>query len=414
MKNSKLYITAMVSKVLVVFLSLLSSALINRNLGVELKGDYAYICNLESIFIVIFSFGLGQTYSFYHKKYKNKFLNTFITLSFIHALICFGIMIVSILFCNNNITLALLVSILATIRTNILYYAAIEDIKKRDILNIFYKFIYTILVIIFFIFFKKNIIAMLILLIIDDLIILIGSFVKYNFRISLKSLLLPTKTEYKKIYLLAFTTMLMLLMMSLNYNVDILLLKKFSTSYSIGIYSVSIQLANMVWLIPDAFKDVLFHKNSKEDSISDIIFSTKFNIYLNLIIILLFIIFGKSFINIIYGSEYLPSYYISILLFIGCISMVIYKMIHPIYISNGKQIIVLTILSISVILNIILNNIFIPRYDIIGAAISSIFSYFVCSIIFLIFFCKDYKIKLSNFFIIKKEDISKLKKEIKL
>lgn len=409
MKKNRVYIVAIISKMLTVSMSLFTAALINRALGVELKGEYAYIVNFESILVVLFSFGLGQTYSSYHKKYGDKYLGFFVFLSILHFAICLILFLISLILKNVNLSLTLLITSFATLRTNLLYFAAIEDIKKRDILNVFYKIIYSSLVLFCFILFKKNLIIMLILLVIDDLVICFGTFKAFNLFKFLKNKNIEDKTFIKKLYRLALTTTLMLLMMSLNYNIDVLLLKKFSSAYSVGIYSVGIQLANMVWLIPDAFKDVLFHKNSKKDSVEDILFSIKFNIYFNIIIIIGFIFLGKPFIIFIYGKEYVQSYIISIILFIGCISMVIYKMIHPIYISNGKQKIVLYILIFSVLLNIILNIIFIPKYDIIGAAVSSVFSYTLCSLIFIIIFSKDYNVSFWDFFIIRKSELKKLK-----
>ena len=89
--------------------------------------------------------------------------------------------------------------------------------------------------------------------------------------------------------------------------------------------------------------------------------------------------------------------------------MVIYKLIHPLYISKGKQIIVFIILLISVVINAICNSVLIPAFGIIGAAIASVVSYTICSLMFLIKFCREYQVKISEFFIIKKSEVNKIK-----
>ena len=61
--NKNVYIVAIMSKILFILMSLGTSALINRSLGVSLKGEYSYIMNIVSIMIVFFAFGMGQTYS---------------------------------------------------------------------------------------------------------------------------------------------------------------------------------------------------------------------------------------------------------------------------------------------------------------------------------------------------------------
>ena len=84
--------------------------------------------------------------------------------------------------------------------------------------------------------------------------------------------------------------------------------------------------------------------------------------------------------------------------------MIIYKLIHPLYISNGKQYKVMYILLISAIVNIILNFIIIPIKGAIGAGIASVFSYSICGIIFWYYFKKDYSFNVKD--IIKKYILS--------
>ena len=113
-----------------------------------------------------------------------------------------------------------------------------------------------------------------------------------------------------------------------------------------------------------------------------------------------------------YGKEFLKSYNCTIILFVGCLSMIIYKLIHPIYISKGKQKIVLKILILAIIVNVILNCILIPKFDMFGASFSSVVSYSVCSILLLIEFCKEYEVKITDFFIIKKEECDFIKHKL--
>lgn len=409
-EDKKIYITAIVSKIVVVLITFLSSVLINRSLGVELKGEYAYITNLVSIVVPIFSFGIGQTYSTYRRRYGKESLNTFVLLTVFQSAISFVFFLIAyIAKLNYYIWITMLLSTGQILRTNLLYLAAIEDIKKRDFYNIVYKIIYLILLSIIFFFFRGSLNAILFLLIIDEVIIVLGTFYKYKFKLDIK-FIKEKGIKLTKIYRLGLVSMLMFLMMTLNYSVDMIFLKKMTNSTVIGLYSVGVQLANMLWLIPDAFKDVIVNKTSKKDSIKEIVFLTKFCLFLSLTIIIGFAIFGRMFIKIAYGQEYVESFIVTLILFIGTMSMIIYKLIHPLYISKGKQVLVLEILTISVIANILLNYIAIPKFGMIGAALSSVVSYGICSLTFLYIFCKEYKVKYSQIFLIKKEDLEHVKK----
>lgn len=407
--NTKVYIWAAVSKILIIVISIISSALINRSLGVKLKGEYAYIINIVNILVPIFSFGIGQTYSTYRRKYGEEALGTFVILTLIQAGIALLFFLVTfILKSNYYIWMSLLLSSGQILRTNLLYIAAVEDIKKRDINNIIYKTIYMLFAIALFYLKRGSLNAMLSLSIIDEIIIIFGTFYNYKFKPSIKFM-----KEYNesplKIYRLGFISMLMYLMMTLNYNIDIIFLKKMCDSVTVGLYSVGVQLANILWIIPDAFKDVIVNKTSKKDSIEEIINVTKFCLYLAIIIIIGFTIFGKVFIRIVYGKEFINAYLVTLLLFIGTLSMIIYKITHPLYISKGKQGLVLNILTISVFINVVLNFISIPCFGMNGATLASIMSYSICSIIFLVIFCNENRANIIDFFIINHKDVEKIK-----
>lgn len=78
MRLSKKYWFALTSKFLLILLTLLSSIIINRGLGVEKKGDYAYVMNLVEIFYILGGVGLGQAYSTFKRNHSNEYQNKFV------------------------------------------------------------------------------------------------------------------------------------------------------------------------------------------------------------------------------------------------------------------------------------------------------------------------------------------------
>lgn len=119
---------------------------------------------------------------------------------------------------------------------------------------------------------------------------------------------------------------------------------------------------------------------------------------------------GRLFIKTLYGIEFIESYNVSIMLFIGTIPMIFYKLIHPIYISIGKQKVVTKILFVAVSLNVILNLKFIPLYGIMGAATASVASYGICGMIFALKFKNDYNFEYISMLI---KFITKINKRLK-
>jgi len=64
--------------------------------------------------------------------------------------------------------------------------------------------------------------------------------------------------------------MLSTLLITSNYRVDVIIMKQFLDYREIGYYIVGVELANKVWLISNAFKEVVFSKTAKKDSIFNV------------------------------------------------------------------------------------------------------------------------------------------------
>lgn len=103
-----------------------------------------------------------------------------------------------------------------------------------------------------------------------------------------------------------------------------------------------------------------------------------------------FVFLGRLFLLIIYGEQYVQAFETTITLFIGIIPMVSFKLIHPIYVNEGKSIIVSVLLAVAVISNIISSYLLIPIYGAFGAAIASVIAYSICGVLFLIKYWNDY------------------------
>lgn len=406
MKDKKsIYIWAIISKIINISATILSTVFINRALGVAGKGEYAYIINISSILYVIASLGIGTVYSTYKKRASERSLKSLFTLSLIQTIVLILISMVFLLLNQIMIFWILIITAGSSLRSNLLTLSAIEDVKKRDKQTIIYHTIYLFLTAILFISCKNNIQIALLFYFADTIITSIGLIISYRLKIT-NIFSKIEKRAIKEFLHLSIQTTLMQLMIVLNYNIDILMLKGIKGAYSVGLYSVAVNLGSLLWLIPDAFKDVILNSASKQDNSKEIVTLMKFNVLISILLTTFFAIFGNIFINIFYGQEYAESYYPTLILFIGNIAMVIYKMIHPLYISNGKQKVVLKTLTFSVLINIIVNALLIPLIGIYGAAIASVMSYTACSVIFLCIFSKDYKIKI-NEYVINKNDCHK-------
>ena len=403
------YVFSLVTKLITVFISLLNTVIINRYLGSSLKGEYAYYINIVTILSLILNFGIGYCYSFFKRndiKYiKTKFISLIFAQFIMYVMLFF---MFSTFITNVEVRTSILIAIFVTLDLQILSICMIENINQRNKINLLTTLIYTFGLGMIFISSSRKLDYILYAYaskyIVDTFILIISFKLYKNFNIKLLSAKL-----IRNIFKVSFMSMAMTLLITFNYNIDIIILKSFTNNQQIGIYSVGVALASMLWIIPDAFKDVLFSKTSKNDSINEIVLSIKINLYICVLVIIGFTFLGKIFIYVMYGSEFISAFKVSLILFLGVIPMIFYKLLHPLYIAKGKQNIVVIILFISVVFNVILNFITIPIWGIVGAAISSVVSYTVCGIIFLLLFIKEYNIKIKQLILIDKTEINIMK-----
>ena len=135
----------------------------------------------------------------------------------------------------------------------------------------------------------------------------------------------PLKADLRfaaKIVPFGFVSMITTLMLTLNYRVDTLMMGYMYhiPDAEIGFYSLGVSLSEYGWLIPDAFREVLFSRTAKDDAIEEVTMSMKINFYLTLVIIAGILLLGRPVIRILAGAEYLPAYPVTVLLIAGMIT----------------------------------------------------------------------------------------------
>ena len=377
----KLYSTAIIYKILIVILGFLNSILINRCLGVSLRGEYTTIVNWASLFQLFLNLGIGTSYPAIKRKYPRKTKKIYSTLIFLIALIYGIVFLLASILLNINQKFILLITYIYTIENIVIFIAVVENIKKRNLLNIITSIIHTFALLIIFLFYPNNLYIILFAVFLDHLFLTLVLIVSNKmFKINFK--LLKSHITYD-ILRISVPSMLMNMLMYLNYHAD---------NYSVGLYGTAVTLANMLWIIPDAFKDILYNRVSKKDNPNEIFISILVNIFICGFVLAGFVVLGRGFLSIMYGNDFVDAYPLVLLLFFGTFPMILYKLIHPIYIANGKTNIVVILLFVSVIFNIIGNIVLIPKYSAAGAAVSTVISYLICGVFFYLKFKKDYSV----------------------
>lgn len=392
MNKVKRYLLSPISiRILTVGLNFISNVLINRSLGLTLKGQYTTIVNYANFLQLFLNLGICYAYPLLRNKEGERIAKeAVLTIIWLQTIVFLGISGIAFMISPSVRTfMIVLLSTTMICNSQIVFIALIDDIKRRNLflLSSTILFIICNTICILVVPGQLNIIVYL----------LIAKYLYEIFVITKKnkylyiSIELISKERISTILKVGLPTAILAVLISCNYNIDIFMLNWMkSGDTQVGMYGVAYSLTNMLWIIPDAFKELIYNKTAREDNYKFVMKCIFANMAICVVVSFGFMILGKWFLGLVYGQEYIIAYDVSLTLFCGVIPMVAFKLIHPIYVNKGKSGVVVVLLLVAVMANIISSYILIPNYGAFGAAIASVISYAICGVLFFIKYRMDY------------------------
>lgn len=408
------YVFSVIAKFTGVFLAVIYSIFYNRYLGASLKGEAAIISNYLSIISSCACIGMYQAYPFFKKKEGDIFYPFINTMTSLYLLLFAASLLFALLARTIDVNLRIavvLVPLHAYIR-HINYVVMIEEPRRRNVSSMLIHLSEILVIVAFFAFSKASYRNLVLILIIQAIINLALSYENLKAKLKHFHFTLSRVPKYAKF---GFIPMITLFLMTLNYRVDVLMLENHMSvsTAQIGIYSVGVALAEKVWLIPDAIKDILLSRLCKGKGAEEVAKTIRLNLAVAVILVILVAVLSEPFVLLVYGSEYAGAGLITTIMLAGVIGMIFYKMVYSFNISRGKRAINLLLLAGAAVANIIGNYFLIPVLGIYGAAWTSVISYNVCGIGFLIYFQRVSKLPFLKIIIPQKEDFTAIKAYLK-
>ncbi len=397
------YTLSVATQITTAIVGVISSAFSTRYLGVEYKGDYGYISQVANIIVLILNLGIYQSFSYNYKKYGHDIIYKYINIIFFQFVVLLSVMIILQIIIKDLIFCMIIVlvpfNILKLQYNNIVL---IEKIRLYFFFSVFNSVFSTLCFIGLYLWVTPGIIYMVMLTVIVDIITIVAyttylKIVPRFWRVDFSFL--------KSILRFGFIPMLSALLATINYSIDIVFIKNMGLHEELSYYTLAASIIGYVWLLPDAFKSVLFSKSGKKFDKENIVFSSQISIFFIFLCLIGFAMFGRFFIKLMYGVAFLDSYTVTILLMLGAFSMSVYKILGIVLVSQGRRYAHFASLLISALINIFLNMLLIPQIGMYGAAIASVCSYTVCGGILLIYFCKIYNMNPIHLLFISKNSI---------
>lgn len=200
--------------------------------------------------------------------------------------------------------------------------------------------------------------------------------------------------------------------LQLNYRIDILLLEKLRSSTDVGIYSIGASIAEQLWQLPLAVGIVVFSRTANTDDqeamkeTTGVLLRLSFVVSILLAAIIFFLV--PYLVPPIFGDDYIPSIRIIQLILPGIIMVVMFRILSGHLAGLGRPEITLYVFFPALVVNILLNLLWIPEYGGEGAAMATNISYTIGSIAYLIVYSRLLKIPVKDILLVKRSDFTRL------
>ena len=374
----------LVSKGVTAASGLVVSVILARYLGLVLRGEFAFIMQASGVLAIVLGLGFSHAFPYFFRQNPttdtyHKFVQLFVVQFLLYAaagavacvvtrdelVICFVLLLVSAVLYQQMESAMAAYDIGLKIRTNIVG-SLVRVLAHLGML----------------VWFSASVLWPTVIS--TALWLLMSAF--YLFRtVRSPGPRVPVKYA-NQVIAFSWLPMLSALLMVLNYSVDTLLLKWLGTPEDLGNYAVAAGIVIYMWMIPDAIKEVMVSRLVRSKDPRIVLLPLKAALLASLACVLVVGATGAFLIPGVYGSEFRDSYELCVILSIGVLSMVFFKILGTYILADGRRRFYFLVLVVAVILNVVMNMWAIPAFGAVGAAWSCVTSYSVTGIAFVLYF----------------------------
>lgn len=414
------------TKIILFACSIFISIYIARVLGPVAKGTYSLLVNFALIITTIGIFGINSSVLYFLGKQKYSIKSLYsngLFLLIINSLILLIIFFIFGKFFRISFLEAIKPSyifiILFSIPALLLTYLSIGIILGKNkitaynqlavISSVFSLLIFIILVVVF----KQRILGALSAYVLSAIL----SACVYVFAISRLSRFSVVFNRSVITDLLNYgsRTFLGHIFLILSLRATLFFVNYFTELALVGYYAIAISLAEIILFVPDAVGTVLFPKlASIESNFADKLTCrvSRTMLFFSAVAGVFFFIFGRSLVVLVYGETYIPAVRPFLILLPAIVLTSLRHVFFRNFAARGNPGINSSILFFSLMLNVILNILFIPRWALEGAALATAISYAACIVTSIFVFKKFSKEPMGNILILRTEDIRYIIKEL--
>ena len=164
----------------------------------------------------------------------------------------------------------------------------------------------------------------------------------------------------------------------LNLRQDVVLLGWLAGASAVGLYSVGVSFAELIWYVPAALGGVIFARGagrSSEATLDYVSRSSRVSVLVMLALAAIGILLVPPMIRIVFGRDFAPAYWVFLALIPGVVGDGVARVVMSFQMSTGRVYWRESVFS--TVLNLAANLALIPAFGFVGAAVASSVSYLV-------------------------------------
>lgn len=194
----------------------------------------------------------------------------------------------------------------------------------------------------------------------------------------------------------------------INYRFDVWVVSEYHGAAALGLYSVAVGMAQLLFYIPDPFSRVVqpyLFGQVKDEMLVQYKTVARLNFTAVLTLALVMAITAHWAVPMLFGEVFSTSVFALYLLLPGILFSSTTKLLTPLLVQGGLQRINLFSISLAAVITIVLDLLLIPDLGIKGAAIATSISYLTILLVTLFAIRYRMGIAINDLFLLRKEDI---------
>ncbi|WP_382377117.1 flippase [Geobacillus jurassicus] len=391
--------------ILAILLGFASSIIIARALGPEKQGIYTLVVLLPSMLFTFLNIGISSASVYYigREKYSlgtivstNVFLALVISvISIIVGVLCIGLF-KDVFFKSVPVAyLLLILSSLPFLFVTSFLQAVFQGLQAFGIFNLvsicgsIANLLFLAVGVLFLKLGVMGAITSFLASAITPLLLLIVFLKKRHIPIGAKYV---SKEFIKDCLMYGYKAHLSNILAFLNYRIDILIISYFLSPMAVGVYNVAVSIAEKLWIVSQPVSAVLFPRisSSKDDAERNGLTAkvTRNVLFLSIVVGIGLFFVSDLLIGIMFGEKYEAASKLIKILLIGITLFSAERILSNDLAGRGKPELNLYTSLFTVVINIILNLLFIPKWSFYGAATATSVAYSLTFILKVWLFCR--------------------------